>query len=140
MVTLLDRKFLGGGKMLDRKRSVLFLSVMALLMLGFSWNTAALPSDVCATIDQFQVEKQENFRAYLILVQCGRVSPTQPQNLLSPDQELMSNVLGDTLGGVDQDIILGGEGTSPHVTQSETQVWAEGNTVVSTYNDSRTAG
>ena len=27
----------------------------------------------------------------------------------------------------------------PHVTQSETQVWAQGNTVVSAYNDSRTA-
>ena len=37
-------------------------------------------------------------------------------------------------------IITGGEGTFPHVTQSETQVWAAGNTVVSAYNDSRTAG
>ena len=33
--------------------------------------------------------------------------------------------------------ITGGEGTFPHVTQSETQIWAKGNTVVSAYNDSQ---
>ena len=41
-----------------------------------------------------------------------------------------------TYGGPDVNEITGGEGTSPHVTQSETQTWAEGNTVVTTYNDS----
>ena len=45
----------------------------------------------------------------------------------------------DDYGGTDVNLIAGGEGSSPHVTQSETQVWAAGNTVVSTYNDSRTA-
>ena len=45
----------------------------------------------------------------------------------------------DDYGGTDVNIITGGEGASPHVTQSEVQVWAQGNTVVAAFNDSRTA-
>jgi len=36
-------------------------------------------------------------------------------------------------------VITGGEGVYPHVTQSESQTWANGSTVVMAYNDSRTA-
>ena len=39
-------------------------------------------------------------------------------------------------GGVDANVILP-EGTHPKVTQSETFVWGNGNTVVVNYNDSR---
>ena len=84
------------------------------------------------------VEKQMNARAGEILAACGR-SPSRPPtgSIFSSLAKIASSP--DDYGGVDVNTITGGEGASPHVTQSETQVWAQGNTVVAAFNDSRTA-
>jgi hypothetical protein len=42
-------------------------------------------------------------------------------------------------GGGDVDLIAGRPQTSPHVTQSTSQVWANGSTVIAAYNDSESA-
>ena len=80
-----------------------------------------------------------NAHAALILAACGR-TPASAEALNSSFNSLARlRSQPQDYGGTDVDIITGGEGTSPHVVQSETQVWANGGTVVSTYNDSRTA-
>ena len=94
---------------------------------------------VCATIGKYSLQKQVNAHAALILAACGR-TPASAEALNSSFNSLARlRSQPQDYGGTDVDIITGGEGTSPHVVQSETQVWANGGTVVSTYNDSRTA-
>ena len=94
---------------------------------------------VCATIGTFQLQKQVNAHAAQILAACGRTPASQEQlnSRFSSLAQLRQSPRD--YGGTDVNIITGGEGTFPSVTQSETQVWAAGNTVVSAYNDSRTA-
>src|SRR5262245_64793992 len=94
---------------------------------------------VCASIDHYAREKQMNARAGEILAACGRtqLDARALEARFSSVARLTSSP--NDYGGVDVNTITGGEGVSPHVTQSETQVWAQGNTVVAAYNDSRTA-
>jgi hypothetical protein len=61
-------------------------------------------------------------------------SPRCPQVLLRPRLRSLRTCTEEPT----RNIITGGEGTYPRVTQSESQVWAQGNTVVALYNDSRT--
>jgi Divergent InlB B-repeat domain len=91
------------------------------------------PIDVnCAKQDFGALRREQNLRASMILVECGK----------APGGHRLSSASGgaDTtkafaLGGGDVDLITGGE-TYPRVTQSEDMVWGQGNTVVATYNDS----
>ena len=106
--------------------------LMGLLLLTLSKGTNAQSS--CADIQRFGIDRQMNARAHLILQACGLA---QPPIILQSGSSVSSPA---SFGGTDQDIVLGGEGNYPHVTQSETQAWAHGNTVVVAYNDSRTAG
>ena len=115
-------------------RFVLSLLVFTVCSLGAAF--AQTPPNICDLIDQLGIPKQLNAHAYEILVACGRVPPPPPAS--SSSAVSFSNPTN--LGGVDQDVVLGGEGTYPHVTQSETQIWTEGTTSVVAYNDSRTAG
>jgi len=104
----------------------------------------------CADISRYGVDKQTNVRAAAILQKCGYAAkssdtgngtgsgsgsssgvPPVVKQLTSPLSPLQ-------LGGADVDVILP-DGTSPHITQSETFVWAHGQTVVANYNDSRAA-
>ena len=79
-----------------------------------------------------------NARAGEILAACGRAASRPPTgNIFSSLAKIASSP--SDYGGADVNTITGGEGASPHVTQSEVQVWAQGNTVVAAYNDSRTA-
>jgi hypothetical protein len=94
-------------------------------------------TDICSSIDQFGVERQMNPHAHLILVACGR-APASPADSIFTGGGDDSTALGN-LGGVDQDVVLGGEGVYPHVTQSETQTWTEGSTTVVAYNRSPTS-
>jgi hypothetical protein len=104
-------------------------------LLGHSAATLAQPSPVsCADIDRLGIDKQINAHAAEILAGCGR-APVPP----SVTADVLSISSPSNIGGTDQNVILGGEGTYPHVTQSETQVWTEGSTSVVAYNDSRTA-
>ncbi|MGA6827353.1 sialidase family protein [Nitrospira sp. NS4] len=91
--------------------------------------------EACRLIDALGLDKQINQHAHEILAACGRVPASAPVEISSA----FSSSAPSNLGGIDQDVVLGGEGTYPHVTQSETQVWTEGNTSVVAYNDSRTA-
>jgi hypothetical protein len=100
------------------------------------WFGGWQATDICSSIDQLGIEKQLNPRAYQILVACGRAPASPPDSIFTGGGD-GSTALGN-LGGVDQDVILGGEGTYPHVTQSETQTWTEGNTTVVAYNRSPT--
>ena len=78
-----------------------------------------------------------NAHAAQILAACGRASasPRAPRRSFRRCGLLTPTIYG----GPDVNEITGGEGTFPHVTQSETQTWAQGNTVVTAYNDSRSA-
>ncbi|HZN11920.1 MAG TPA: hypothetical protein VFC61_09590, partial [Blastocatellia bacterium] len=98
---------------------------------------ASAAKGVCATIDRNNVEMQMNARAGEILAACGRSPSRPPQGAIFSSLAQLSSAPGD-YGGADVNVILP-DGASPHVTQSEVQVWAQGNTVVAAYNDSRTA-
>ena len=103
-------------------------------------NAGKSAQGACATIDKYGVQKQTNVHAAQILAACGRSPFSQQQLDTSFSSIAHLRQSPHDYGGTDVNIITGGEGTFPHVTQSETQVWAQGNTVVSAYNDSRTAG
>ena len=93
----------------------------------------------CATIAKYQLQKQTNSHAAAVLAACGRTPASQSQlNSNFSSLAHLSRTPQD-YGGTDVNLITGGEGSFPHTVQSETQVWAQGNTVVSAYNDSRTA-
>ena len=92
----------------------------------------------CATVEQYSLEKQTNVHAAQILASCGR---GEAGGFALHEFSALRR-LGATapeLGGVDRDVTAGAGDVLPHITQSETQTWAEGNTTVVTYNDSKTA-
>ena len=90
-------------------------------------------SSQCANIERFHLEKQMNQRAAEILAACGRYSSraADTQSTFSTLARLSQSP--NDYGGTDVNVITGGEGASPQVTQSEVQVWAQGNTVVAAY-------
>jgi len=104
------------------------------ILLASKYAVAAVPPDVCANIAQLGIDKQVNARAAEILASCG-LSPAPAIVVSSPATTASTN----TIGGTDQNLIDSTGNMSPNVTQSETQVWAEQDTIVVTYNDSRTA-
>jgi hypothetical protein len=114
------------------------LAVLAAILVGsFAGAASAGQSSVCAEVKRFHLEKQMNQRAGRILAMCRPASyrrdelgPFSSLNRLRPDAP-------DAYGGPDINLITGGEGTPPHVVQSEVQVWANGSHVVAAYNDSR---
>ena len=95
-------------------------------------------SGICASIDRLNVEKQMNARAGEILAACGRASSRTPEGAIFSALSSLTSSPND-YGGTDVNVVTGGEGASPKVTQSEVQVWSQGNTVVAAYNDSRTS-
>ena len=94
---------------------------------------------VCATIAKYQLQKQTNSHAAAVLAACGRTPASQSQLNSNFSSLAHLSMTPQDYGGTDVNLITGGEGASPHVTQSETQVWAQGNTVVTAYNDSKSA-
>ncbi|MFN7975586.1 MAG: putative Ig domain-containing protein [Acidobacteriota bacterium] len=91
----------------------------------------------CSQIQALGIDKQTNLRAALIRQHCGESTGTVGQ-VSPPTYRRAAPASINALGGVDVNIITGTE-TFPAVTQSESFVWGEGNTYVSTFNDSRTA-
>ena len=96
-------------------------------------------SSQCANIERFHLDKQMNQRAADILAACGLYSSRAPDTGATFSALARLSSSPNDYGGTDVNTITGGEGASPHVTQSEVQVWAQGNTVVTLFNDSRTA-
>src|SRR4051812_30715988 len=97
----------------------------------------------CSQIAALGLDKQMNIRAAELLASCGKGSKPADApagksggNLGSLSKKFFSPLV---YGGVDRNVILP-DATSPKVTQSETFVWGNGNTIVSHYNDSRTSG
>ncbi len=89
----------------------------------------------CASIQRLHLAKQMNAHAAQILASCGR--STGGARARSTGFSSLSLLRPSTYGGPDVNEITGppnGEGTFPHVTQSETQTWAHGNTVVTAFN------
>ena len=107
--------------------------VLAAILAGGA--SAKGSNGLCSQIDKLGLTKQMNMHAWEILARCGR-APARPVTLrfsavarLTPASPL----------GTDVDLSASGEGTYPKVTQSETFNAVNGNTVVSMFNDSRTA-
>ena len=130
--------------MIDRTRSRGYW--LAALALGFAivlvgtvaaGASAGAPNGVCASIDKFGLEKQTNLRAAMVLSSCGRGHGGFAAHEFSALRRL--GATAPDIGGVDRDVTAGSGEVAPHVTQSETQTWAEGNTTVVAYNDSKTA-
>ena len=101
-------------------------------------STGKSESSLCASIDRYHMEKQTNFRAEEILAACGRGPARAPDDSVFTSLGQLSSSPSD-YGGTDVNLITGGEGAFPKVTQSEVQVWAQGTTVVALFNDTRTS-
>ena len=103
------------------------------------------PGFDCATIHEKGIDKQENFRAGLIMIACGEAEggSASPADRFSQFvQKLLPAPLAPlAFGAADVDLITGTE-TFPAVTQSETYTLANPenpNQIVVTYNDSKNA-
>ncbi|PYK47424.1 MAG: hypothetical protein DME51_13700, partial [Verrucomicrobia bacterium] len=104
------------------------------------------PGFDCSQIHEKGIDKQENFRAGLIMIACGAAeggSASTSSELSQPSKfsGWIKGLLPAPLfiGGTDVDVILP-DGAYPHVNQSESMEWGgPNNTWVVNYNDSRTA-
>src|SRR6266513_6023944 len=110
-------------------------------------DTQGLPPGFdCSQIHEKGIDKQENFRAGLIMIACGAAeggSASTSSELSQPSKfsGWIKGLLPAPLfiGGTDVDVILP-DGAYPHVNQSESMEWGgPNNTWVVNYNDSRTA-
>src|SRR5437870_709282 len=93
----------------------------------------------CSKIRELGIDRQENFRAGLIMIACGEAEGGSGPNVSFLSRLLQTVFAPFTYGGTDVDLITGAE-TSPHVTQSETFSAANPdnpNQIVVAYNDSR---
>jgi BNR/Asp-box repeat len=99
------------------------------------------PGFDCSKIRELGIDRQENFRAGLIMIACGEAEGGSGPNVSYLSRLWQRLFAPFTYGGTDIDLITGAE-SSPHVTQSETFSWANPDNpsqVIVTYNDSRTA-
>jgi hypothetical protein len=92
----------------------------------------------CGKVRELGIDRMMNLRASAIMVHCG-FSPGGGAGSMGGNSRIGTSSAGPgAYGGTDADVILP-DGTSPHLTQSESFVWANGATIVVNYNDSRTA-
>src|SRR5438874_6937982 len=102
------------------------------------------PGFDCSQVYALGIDRQENFRAGLIMKACGLEGDSAPAGGTSGSSafsRLIQKLLPGPLfiGGSDVDVILP-DGSFPKVTQSESMEWGgPNNTWVVNYNDSRTA-
>ncbi|HEY2118205.1 MAG TPA: hypothetical protein VGH37_03390, partial [Candidatus Acidoferrum sp.] len=98
----------------------------------------------CSKVHQLGIDKQDNMLAGLIMIACGYTEGGSAEGSASSGNafsQWVRSLLPEPLfiGSTDVDVILP-DGTFPHVTQSESMEWGNGNnTWVVNYNDSRTA-
>ncbi len=96
-------------------------------------NTQSWPVD-CSSIDAQSLSGQTNMYAAWAMIYCG-YEPGGSPDAASPAQ-VPINRGAPTIGGTDANVVLP-DGSYPKVTQSESMVWANGSTIVVTFNDSR---
>src|SRR5438477_4474688 len=99
------------------------------------------PGFDCSQIHELGIDRQENFRAGLIMIACGAAEGGSAPNVSFVSRLWQRLFAPFVYGGTDVDLITGAE-TSPHVTQSETFSWANPdnlNQIVVANNDSRIA-
>ncbi|MFN7974255.1 MAG: putative Ig domain-containing protein [Acidobacteriota bacterium] len=105
---------------------------------GLPFPDAALDRTFdCSRIKELGYDKQNNMHATLLRIQCG-LEPRPEIPPVDQGEPFIQRMSPSAYGGTDVNTITGTE-TYPAVTQSESFVWAQGQTVVVTYNDSRTA-
>src|SRR6266576_2689343 len=111
-------------------------------------DPSALPPGFdCSQVFNLGINRQDNMRAGLIMIECGYMQPASPSQggrvfgtggLSQWMQKLLPEPL--FIGGADVDVILP-DAAFPKVTQSESMEWCgPNNTCVVNYNDSRTSG
>lgn len=113
---------------------VLALGAVVLAATLAGGASAAKGLGLCSQIDKYQMTKQMNMHASQVLSNCGR-SPARPGKVNFSALSKLTSGPGSPLGA-DVNVVDGGEGVYPHVVQSETFNAVNGNTVVSTFNDS----
>src|SRR6516164_8808329 len=115
----------------QQRQQVIMQSTDPLVPVGFD----------CSRIRDLGIDKQENFRAGMIMIACGLAEGGSTPHAAALGR-LTQNLLSPlNYGGSDVDLVTGGE-TSPHVTQSETFSWVNPdnpNQIIVTFNDSRDA-
>src|SRR5256886_14079075 len=77
------------------------------------------PGFDCSQIHELGIDRQENFRAGLIMIACGAADGGSAPNVSFVSRLWQRLFAPFVYGGTDVDLITGAE-TSPHVTQSET--------------------
>jgi hypothetical protein len=94
----------------------------------------------CSQVKALGLEKQVNIRAGLILQRCGLLAGGAPSkaSVAAFAKVGRSPKSPNAYGGADVDVVLP-DGASPRITQSGTAVWANGNTIVAHYADSRSS-
>jgi hypothetical protein len=120
------------------RRVTLVVSTAAIVAATFAGAAPGGGGSSCSKIDRSQLEKQLSFNAERILAGCGGRPAATPDVLFSP-LALLVAASPNVYGGGDVDLIAGRPQTYPHVTQSTSQVWAHGSTVIAAYNDSEGA-
>src|SRR5690349_2617642 len=101
-------------------------------------SVARSVSAPCSPAAKHALAMQTNVHAAQVLAACNGAPAGQSARTGTAFSSL-SQIAPNRpdLGGADVDAVLP-DGSYPNVTQSETQAWAQGNTVVVAYNDSRT--
>ena len=132
--------------MIKRKRShglwAAALLTGAIVLMGAMTAGASVARSVsapCSPAAKQKLAMQTNAHAAQVLAACNG-SPAGQAEVTRNSFSSLARIAPSTptLGGADVDAVLP-DGSYPNVTQSETQTWAQGNTVVVAYNDSRTA-
>jgi hypothetical protein len=108
-----------------------------------SINPQLLPPGFdCASIDALGINKQENLRAGLIMIACGRAQGGGADSAFPAFSKVVQDLLPGplALGTTDVDLISPQTDAGTHITQSETMAAANPdnpNQIVVAYNDSR---
>ena len=111
-----------------------------------SINLQLLPPGFdCASIDALGINKQENLRAGLIMIACGRAQGGGADSAFPAFSKLVQDLLPGPLayGTTDEDLINPQTDAGTHITQSETFAAANPDNpdqIVVAYNDSRSFG
>jgi hypothetical protein len=103
------------------------------------------PGFDCASIDALGINKQENLRAGLIMIACGRAQGGGADSAFPAFSKLVQDLLPGPLayGATDKNLINPQTDAGTHITQSETMAAANPDNpdqIVVAYNDSRSFG
>jgi len=131
-----------GARLSTRKRVSGGIIVLALAAIGIVGATGASGSQKtilgvpCSQAIKLHYDMQVNMRAAEVLQACGLTGAASASSA-SSDSTSPFSAVGILIGGTDRDVINPADTATPHDTQSESNVAANGNTIVVNYNDSR---